>query len=135
MGVKSDLDELRGILADLMLPREAIARIEEEIRAKDYRVEGAWLARRLMELGLHRGKVVEFFRELGIEDESIAYLMEKATLGEKKDVEIKIGGGERREDVRERLRVFRDEKAEAGEEYEDALRSLFHAARRGGKES
>jgi hypothetical protein len=135
MSVKSDLDELRGILADLMLPREAIARIEEEIRAKDYRVEGAWLARRLMELGLRRGKVVEFFRELGVEDESIAYLMERATLGEKKDIEIKIGGGERRGDIRERLRVFRDEKAEAGEEYEDALRSLFHATRGGGKES
>jgi hypothetical protein len=136
MSLKADLEELKDVLADLMLSREDVARLMEEIKSRGYHVEGAWLARRLMEKGLSRGRAVEFFRALGLEDDGIAYIMERAALGGKKDVEVTIGGEEKKGDVRDRLAVFREEKEEEGnDDDEEALRRLYRAAKEGGDES
>jgi hypothetical protein len=132
MAVKVDLEELKESLSDLGLPGEELEELESAIKSRGYHVRAVWLVRYLRGRGFGRGRCVEFLRGLGVEDEAIAAVMERAMVDEGEEVRIRLGGRGERRSPAERLAVFRDEEPPA-EEDDEALRGLHRAVKGGGE--
>jgi hypothetical protein len=130
--MKVEIDGLKEVLSDLLLPEDEVEELVGRIEAKGYSFDAEWLARYLLAKGLSRERIKELFRRLEVEDPVIAYIMRMATAraGDEPAVMIVGGGKKSRGD---RLKAFQELEEEEDEEgVEEALRELYKAGR-GGK--